>query len=305
MKVRIAVSPGGAAPTRSEFLAFIDGLERRGFDTVWLSDVPLGRVVDPLVGLALAAGRTERLKLGANVVGPGRNPLLLAKELAQLDRLSEGRLLLSFVPGQDQPAEREALGVADDDRGGLLGEWMGLCRRWWAGETVDHHSKRFSATGVRLEPRPVQDPLEIWLGGIGPLALHRAGRLADGWLTARATPEQAGAGRETILVAAAEAGRCIDPEHFGISIPYARVLPPEAVVAATLRRPGQPADTPSPERADILPVGAEELTSLLRRHLAAGLSKFVLRPLDPAVSEPGGWDAELDWLAAAVLPLQS
>jgi probable F420-dependent oxidoreductase len=299
VKVRIAVSGGGVSPERGEYLRFVSGLEERGFDTVWLADVPLGSVVDPLVGLAMAAGCTERLKLGANVVVPGRNPLVLAKELAQLDRLSGGRLLLSFVPGQETPAEREALGVAGDDRGALIDEVMGLCRRWWAGEAVEHHSERFDFGGIALRPLPVQEPLELWLGGIGPRALERAGRLSDGWLTARATPTRAGAGRRRILEVAAEAGRTIDTEHFGISIPYARRDPGPGALAALARR--GPAAQEPPERRDILPVGAGELVDLLERHVAEGLSKFVLRPLDLEA----GWDDELDWLAATVLALQT
>jgi probable F420-dependent oxidoreductase len=294
MKIRIAVAPGATPVERADFCRFVDSLESLGFDTIWLSDVPLGSVVDPLVGLAVAAGRTERLKLGANVVVPGRHPLLLAKELAQLDRLSEGRLLLSFVPGQDTPAEREVLGVAKADRGAIIEETMSLCRRWWAGETIDHHSPRLTCTGVALRPGPRQDPLELWLGGIGPQALRRAGRLADGWLTARATPEEAAAGRETILRTAAEAGRAIDPEHFGISIPYARSEPPPAVVAATMRQS-------TAERSDVLPVGADELVDLVKRHIDAGLSKFVLRP----VTRVGDSDDELGWLAETTLPLQT
>ena len=294
MKVRIAVSAAGSTVERADYLGFIDGLERRGFDTVWLSDVPMGTTVDPLVGLAIAAGRTDRLKLGANVVVPGRNPLMLAKEMAQLDRLSGGRLLLSFVPGQNTPAEREALGTVGTDRGNLIDEVMALCRRWWAGEEVDHHSDRFSFTGVSVRPCPIQEPLELWLGGIAPAALARAGRLADGWLTARATPNEAGAGRKAIEAAAAEAGREIDAEHFGISIPYARSLPTGAAIAAVMRKS-------TADRADILPVGSAELRNLLERHIAEGLSKFVVRPMVLTA----GWDDELDWLADAALALQS
>lgn len=279
---------------RADYLDFIDGLERRGFDTVWLSDVPMGMTVDPLVGLAIAAGRTERLKLGANVVVPGRNPLMLAKEMAQLDRLSGGRLLLSFVPGQNTPAEREALGTIGTDRGALIDEVMGLCRRWWSGQEVDHHSDRFDFSGVSVRPCPIQEPLELWLGGIAPSALNRAGRLADGWLTARATPSEAGAGRKAIEAAAAVAGREVDGEHFGISVPYARAMPSDAAIAAVMRKS-------TAAREEILPIGAGELRTLLERHIEQGLSKFVVRPMTLVA----GWDEELDWLADAALALQS
>ncbi len=99
---------------------------------------------------------------------------------------------------------------------------MDLLRRWWAGETVDHHGPVYDFDGVTVGPTPVQDPLEIWLGGAGPRALERVGRLADGWLTAMLTPAEAAAGLATVVAYAERAGRVIDPEHFGISIPYAR-----------------------------------------------------------------------------------
>src|SRR5439155_20836767 len=145
MKLRIAVAPGGGFDAdRDGFPAFVDHAERLGFDTIWLSDVPMAETLDPIVGLTFAAGRTERLKLGANLVPIGRNPMLLAKELAQLDQLSSGRLLLSLVPGLDQPGERSALGIGRANRGRYLDEIMPLLRQWWAGEAVAHSSERFN-----------------------------------------------------------------------------------------------------------------------------------------------------------------
>src|ERR1700761_515461 len=145
MKIRFAVAPGNAAVQEGEeLLAFSESLETNGFDGLWLSDLPVAPVLDPLLGLALAAGRTGRLRLGANVVPLGRNPFLLAKELAQLDQISGGRLLLSFVTGLGQPGEREALGLDGASRGAVLEETLGLVRAWWAGETVTHHSGRWS-----------------------------------------------------------------------------------------------------------------------------------------------------------------
>jgi alkanesulfonate monooxygenase SsuD/methylene tetrahydromethanopterin reductase-like flavin-dependent oxidoreductase (luciferase family) len=170
MKVRFAVAPSTDAPERTQIDAFADALEVSGFDGVWLSDVPLAPVLDPLLALALIAGRTSRLRLGANVVPLGRNPYLLAKELAQLDHLCDGRLLLSFVPGLDLPGERAVLGVDGVDRGTELEQVLGLVRRWWDGEAVEHHSARWSFPSIAPATRPVQEPLEVWLGGRGPRA---------------------------------------------------------------------------------------------------------------------------------------
>jgi probable F420-dependent oxidoreductase len=276
-------------------VSLVDGLEERGFDTIWLSDVPLAPTIDPTVGLAFAAARTKRLKLGANVVPIGRNPMLLAKELAQIDQLSGGRLLLMIVPGIGRPAEREALGVLGADRGAYLDEVVPLLRRFFSGEEVEHHSERFTFPGIVVRPRPVQDPLELWLGGMGPRALERAGRLADGWLGAALTPAEAGVARTKIEQAAADAGRAIDPEHFGLSIAYARDEPSaETIASLGQRRPGT-------DLVSLLPIGRDGLRSLIGSLVGEGLSKFVLRPGSPVDSV----DEELDWLAETVLDLQT
>jgi probable F420-dependent oxidoreductase len=295
MKVRFAVAPGSGSLESTNVVACADVLEASGFDGVWLSDLPVAPVLDPVLGLALIAGRTSRVKLGANVVPLGRNPFLLAKALAQLDQLSRGRLLLSFVPGLDQPGERQVLRLEGASRGLVLEEVLGLLRSWWAGEEVEHHSARWSFTALPATARPVQDPLEVWLGGRGPKALERVGRIADGWLGAMLTPKEAHAAREQIQAAAERAGREIDPEHFGVSIAYARTTPePELLGELRARR----ADI---DPLALLPVGAKALRSLIVRYLDVGLSKFVVRPAAGVAS----WEDEVEWLAAAILDLQT
>lgn len=293
VKVRFAVAPGAGRFDADEMTAFAVSAEALGFDTIWLSDVPLAPIGDPLVTLAYAAARTSRLKLGANVVPLGRNPMLLARQLAQLDRFSDGRLLLSFVPGLDQPGERGALGLPTGDRGAHVEAIIAMLRRWWSGGSVTAQGPGYAYADVAVEPRPRQCPLEIWLGGAGPRALERVARVADGWLTANVTPAEAGRGRSAIVARAGAYGRAIDEEHFGISIPYARVALPGATLAALRARRGDD------DLRGIAPVGADELVALVRDHIGEGLSKFVLRPTDGATS------ADLQWLADTILPLQS
>ncbi len=294
VKVRIAVSPGGTPADPSSLATAIDGLESRGFDTIWLSDVPMGALVDPMLGLAFAAARTTRLKLGANIVPFGRSPFVLAKSLAQLDQLSAGRLLLSLVPGLDQDGEREALTIGGH-RGRYLDEIIPLLRRWWEGEAVDHESQSFRCTALSLPAVPVQQPLEIWLGGIGPAAIDRAGRLSDGWLGANLTPPEAAVAVRRISEIAAGAGREIDPEHFGLSIPYLREQPTDRVLSALRGR------RPDGDVTDIAPVGSAALRRVVTALVEGGLSKFVVRP----VSAVTDWDEELSWLEDAVLDLQT
>src|SRR5262249_4503756 len=199
-----------------------------GFAPLWLPDVPPGPPGDPLFSPAFAAGQTRRLKLGTNVVPLGRNPWWLARQLAQLDRMSGGRLLLSFVPGLGQPAERAGRGHPTGDRGRAVDEILPLARRWWAGGSITASHGPYHFDALTWQPLPIQRPLEVWLGGIAPTALERVARIADGWLTAAATPAEAARGCVTISARAVELGRTIDPEHFGISIPYARTEPPAA-----------------------------------------------------------------------------
>jgi probable F420-dependent oxidoreductase len=295
MKIRFAVGPHAGSLTGADLTKFAESLEAAGFDGLWLSDLPVTPVLDPLLGLALAAGRTSRLHLGANLVPLGRNPFLLAKELAQLNQISGGRLLLSFVTGLGQPGERQALGLDGTQRGGVLEEVLGLVRSWWAGEVVSHHSERWSFDELAPAARPVQDPLEVWLGGRGPQALDRVGRIADGWLGAQLTPGEAGPARRHIQEAASRVGREVDPEHFGMSIPYARVTPgAELLRPLVVRRP-------EVDPRAFVPVGQARLCEFIEDHVEAGLSKFVLRPLAPVAS----WSEEATWLAGAILDLQT
>ena len=295
MRVRFAVGPDRGWLSASTLLDLARAIEAAGFDGVWLSDLPVAPTLDPLLGVALLAGRTSRLRLGANVVPLGRNPFVLAKQLAQLDQVSDGRLLLTFVTGVNQLGEREALGIAGATRGELLEQTLGIARAFWAGEAVDHNSGHFSVSGLRLPIRPVQDPLEVWLGGRGPKALERAGRIADGWLGAQLTPAEAGRAREQIQLAAAHVGREVDREHFGMSIAYARTeADPELLRTFKERR----SDI---DPRELIPVGAGALQSLLEQYIDAGLSKFVIRPGTPV----GSWTAEAEWLAGAILDLQT
>jgi probable F420-dependent oxidoreductase len=294
-KIRFAVAPHVGWLSATGLHAFADAVEADGFDGVWLSDLPTGPSLDPLLGLAQIAARTTRLRLGANVVPLGRNPFLLAKQLAQLDQLSEGRLLLSFVPGLGQATEREALGLGTAGRGELLEEMLILVRAWWTGEPVVHTTSRWSYSGVTSPIRPQQDPLEVWLGGRGPGALDRVGRLADGWLGAFVTPAEAALARERIQAAARVADRTFDPEHFGLSIGYAQSEPDPGILRALGAR------RPETDPRSVLPVGRDGLRSMLADYIDSGLSKFVLRPVGTVES----WTQEAAWLAAAVLDLQT
>jgi probable F420-dependent oxidoreductase len=238
------------------------------------------------------------MKLGANIVPLGRHPLWLAKQLAQLDRLSNGRLLISFVPGLGNPTERLALGYPTENRGRVVDEMIDLMRRWWLGQSVSGKWQGFEFDDVKLDLTPIQQPLEVWLGGISSAALERVAQLADGWLTSAATPSEVGAARQLIERRASELGRIVDPEHFGISMPFCLEEPAEQALAALRAR------RKDKDLSEVVAVGAQDLKRLISEHIDQGLSKFVVRPLS-AMSVDNGWRDELNWLADAVLDLQT
>src|SRR5580765_1110168 len=116
MKIRIGVGSAGATASTEAMAELVAGLDEFGFDSLWLSEVLTGPVMDPVVGLAWAAASNPRLKVGTTMLLPGRNVLRLAKQLASLDRLSRGRLLVTLVPGLTFAPEREAIGVEPKQR---------------------------------------------------------------------------------------------------------------------------------------------------------------------------------------------
>jgi probable F420-dependent oxidoreductase len=293
MKIRIGVGAGGAAITPEKLAELVTGLDDLGFDSLWLSEVLTGPVPDPLVGLAGAAASNPRLKIGTTMLLPGRNVLRLAKQLATLDMLSNGRLLVTLVPGLTYAPERDAIGVEPKRRGAFIDEALPLLRRLWKGEMVSYDGIAGSFHDVTISPRPVQDPLEVWLGGTVPAALERCGRLADGWLPSLCTPEEAAVGRVVIDEAAARAGRSISTEHFGMSIGYAR----EPIDPATARTMA----ARRPRSVELTPVGLPALRERIERFIDVGFSKFVVRPL----TTPPSWRAELEALSAAVGDLQT
>lgn len=296
MKVRVGYGLGNLRPIDGARLGvFAEGLEGHGFDSLWLSERISGPAPDPVVALTFVAARTSRIKLGTSVsVLPGRSPALVAKEWATLDVLSGGRALPAFGLGIAHPVEQQAFGVERASRASIFDEALPLLRRLWSEDVVDHEGTWFRYEGMTVLPKPAH-PLDVWLGGRAPSELRRVGRLADGWLASFTTAEQCKDGRDVIEAAAADAGREIDPEHFGAMVLYTHGdLPaPVADIIASRNAAADP--------YDIVGRGWGGTRELCERFIAVGFSKLVLVPL----AEPDDWDAELAAAADAVLGLQT
>ena len=306
MKVRIGVGIGAVPKllSRPDGLgAVVDDLDRLGFDSLWFPERVNSPQLDPIVAMAYIAGRSTSLKFGPAVsVLPGRNPVLMAKMLASLDVISGGRCLPAFGLGIANTAEQQAFGVERMQRAPWLNEAMPLMRRLWAEDEVDHDGERFSLRGARVLPKPIQQPFEVWLGGQAPSELRRTGRLADGWLASFTTPGRVAESMVVIEEAAQGVGRSMDPEHYGVLIPY---LPApsdhgESEIPGALREVVA-SRLPDTDPREIVATSHRRIVEMLNEYLAVGASKFVLFPF----TEPADWHRELDALAQVALPLQT
>lgn len=293
MKIRFGVSVGTATAV-GDLGSIVDRLEALRVDSLWFSELVYTRTVDPIVGMTHALARTSRLKVGTSVaVLPGRNPILVAKQLASLALLAPKRVLPAFGLRPASPAEWQLFPVPDGQRAAVFDESLQLLRRVLSEADVSFQGKFFTVESASIGALPVP-PLDIWLGGSAPAAFQRIGRYADGWLGSFLTPDEARRGRESIERAASEAGRSIEPDHFGISIGVADGGVPEGILAAVKAR------RPDADPAELVAMGWDGLHRQLDDYIKAGLTKFVIRPVgDQPIEE------FVDRFAAELLPRQN
>jgi probable F420-dependent oxidoreductase len=301
MKIRVGYGLGVRTQLNDTgFLTVVDALERLRFDSLWLSERVNGPAPDPVVAMSMAAARTEKLKFGMSVmVLPGRNPVLLAKQLATLDRMSNGRLLPAFGLGAVDPREQQAFGVERTQRAKMFNEALSVIRQAWTDDLLNFNGEHYNYADIKVGPKPHQNPPEVWLGGIAPSELKRVGRLADGWLPSFVTPDDAREGWDVVNQVATEHNRSIDPEHFGVLIPYVIGDAPSVLIESLrARRP----DLEDP--SVLVPNSWAALTEQINKFVEIGASKFVVIPLQEP-STPSEWVDHLEEAAIHLKPLQT
>lgn len=184
-----------AVPDCSQIVQLAERAETVGFGSVWVGDSVLARPrLEPLTTLASVAARTERVGLGTAVLLPAlRHPVVLANELANLDLLAKGRLILGLgIAAKNPLVEREftACGVDFRHRIGIFEESVTIMKRLWAEEEVTFHGRHFRLNGVCPGLRPQQEPgIPIWLAGSVDNSFRRVLRLGDGWFPLPLSPE--------------------------------------------------------------------------------------------------------------------
>lgn len=169
-----------------EFLEEVEYGEELGFDSVWLEEhhgVKNHYWPSPLVGLAGAATRTSRITLGTDImVMPFYHPVRVAEDVAMIDIMSEGRIILGSAIGY-KPDEFRLYQKPLKMRGARFEEAIQLIKELWTKEEVNFKGKYYQVDGLKIEPRPIRDPHPpLWLGGWGPLSLKRAALYGDAWI---------------------------------------------------------------------------------------------------------------------------
>jgi probable F420-dependent oxidoreductase len=235
--------------------------EAAGFESVWIPEhlvVPVAStgspmqghehppvpsnipILDPMATLAHLAALTERIKLGTQVYNIGlRHPFITARGAATVDILSDGRLLLG-IGASWLRAEWDAVGLDFESRGARVDEAIEVCNRLWTEPEVEHHGRVFDVGATAFEPKPVQQPIALHVGGDGPAAMRRAATIGAGWIPMNHALEQLPASIERIQELAAEHGR---------------TTPIEVTVVGSVTTPDD-----------------------LERYAAAGVTRVVVRP---------------------------
>jgi len=207
----------GGQPETASLLALAERAEALGFDSIWVGDSLLARPRhDALTLLTAVAARTRKVELGTAVLLPAlRNPVLLAHQVATLDRIAEGRLILGVGIASDWPnirAEFQAAGVPFDKRVGRMIEGLALCRALWTGKPVTWPRAgaegRWTVKSSVLGPtphRPGGPP--IWVAGAVKASRERVGKFFDGWFPNSPLAKDYAPEWADVLAAAKAAGR--------------------------------------------------------------------------------------------------
>lgn len=300
MGVRIGLGLGTTAAAgldRSRFLEIVDVCEETGWDSLWFSELRRADLVSPLVAMAVVAGRTERLRFGTSVMLlTGRSPMMLAKEIASLDVLSGGRVIPVFGIGARGSGERDLVDVPRGQLGAWADETVDVVQRLWSGATVEHDGRYHRLDGVRLLPRPAQDPLDLWFGGHSDAALERVARFGTGWLPSFLPADTYGPLAARLHDRSAAHGRVIEWDHLGVVVGY---VPPGGDEHA--RRQLEHLGRFQPEAAGAVVDGDTcAIAGAIAAYREAGATKFVLSPLAP----PRDWAEELARLRPMVTAME-
>ncbi|MFP6808293.1 MAG: LLM class flavin-dependent oxidoreductase [Pseudomonadales bacterium] len=262
------------------FWRWVDMCESGGIDSLWQSDriISTEPHLECMSVMAALAGATSRIKFGMNVASLGlRDPVLTAKACATIDVLSNGRLLPAFGVGSALSRDYIATNTPTKGRGKRSAEGLEILSRLWRETEVTFQGEYYQLDKATITPRPIQDPLPLWVGGSAAQAVDRTARWGTGWQAGIESPQQIAPVIEAIKAALPKYNRSIDEDHYGAGFAFRFgdadepiIKQYEDVLRTRLKR----------EPKDLFAVGnSEDILALALKFHEAGAHKFILRPI--------------------------
>ncbi len=272
-----------------DLAAFARRAEELGYDRVVTGEhVQDGNPPRPtllsLPLMAAAAGATKRIRVMTGIViAPLYHPVLLAKMVATVDRVSDGRLDFGIGLGgqRDTRIEYDILGVPVETRGRRANEMLQVMQRLWTEEHVTHKGEFFQFEDATLLPQPAQKPYPpMWVAGRSEAAMKRAGTLGDGWLPYLVTVRRLKESNEAVRTYGEAAGRDMSTYHFGVVQPTAVADDPKEALAIAVKTVGQRYVTPQRSAEDIarglcITGTAKDCVRAIQDRVDAGVRDFV------------------------------
>jgi len=265
--------------TTAGFWRWVDLCEQGGVDSIWQSDRLVSRapVLESITAMAAIAGRTRRIKFGMNVIALAlREPVLVAKQCATVDALSDGRLLPGFGIGSPRGAEWKAMHLDPTTRGRKTDEALEIIARLWKGESLTYAGRHYQLTDASIAPLPVQHELPMWIGGSSEAAIRRTAKYGTGWQAGSETPENTGRVIAAIKVEAARIGRSVPDDHYGASFVYRFGSRDDPGAKSMIER--FEARTGRSAGEHFVFGDAEAIVERIARYVEVGATKFILRP---------------------------
>ncbi len=267
--------------TTGEFFDWVELCEGGDVDSIWTSDrlISESTSLEPLALMGILAGATERLQFGMNVVVlPFRDPLILAKQCATIDYLSNGRLLPAFGVGSVAIPEWSATGRSPKGRGKRVDEMLEIMTLLWQGDSVNFDGEYFQYKRAQISPIPMRQPLPLWIGGSSKAAIRRTATLGTGWLAGIQTPDRIKPVVDLIKAESQATGRPIDEDHYGAGFGFRFGSWDEPVVQEQAQRLARFPEMDSVE--SYYGIGdANDILKTIESYREAGISKFVLTPI--------------------------
>lgn len=262
------------------FWEWIDLCDNGGVDSIWQSDRIIEKTpnLETMSVMAALAGGSKRLKFGMNVASMAlRDPVIMAKACATIDVLSNGRLLPAFGVGSALSRDFTATGRDTKGRGKRSEEGLQIMSRLWTEDRVNFEGEYYRLEDATIAPKPVQNPMPLWVGGSAAAAIERTAKWGTGWQAGIETAEQIAPVITAIKQRAGELGRKIDDDHFGAGFGFRFGSADDPVVqrhnAVLEKRLGR-----QPKGYSAVG-GVDEMMALVEDFYRAGAHKFILRPI--------------------------